>query len=159
MAWTTPANMAVGDLVSAACYNQTNVANAQYLKGQAGSVSIEDAVSITGCLLLSGSILSLPGAGDAFNISTRSSSTRITFNGACATSGSGAYIEVQGADYGGAACGGLFYAEAKYFRFQPFGGATCGGVFINESSNNKMTTGLTINQGTADDEILALKSS
>ena len=34
-----------------------------------------------------------------------------------------------------------------------------GGVFINDTANDKMTTGLTINQGAADDEILALKSS
>ncbi len=33
------------------------------------------------------------------------------------------------------------------------------GVYINETSNAKMTTGLTINQGAADDEIFALKSS
>jgi len=32
-------------------------------------------------------------------------------------------------------------------------------VFINETANTRMTTGLTINQGAADDEILALKSS
>lgn len=32
-------------------------------------------------------------------------------------------------------------------------------VFINDSANAKMTKGLTINQGAADDEILALKSS
>lgn len=32
-------------------------------------------------------------------------------------------------------------------------------VFINETANAKMTIGLTINQGTNDDEILALKSS
>ena len=34
-----------------------------------------------------------------------------------------------------------------------------GKVYIKESSNASMTTGLTINQGTASDEILALKSS
>ncbi len=33
-----------------------------------------------------------------------------------------------------------------------------GAIFINESVNTNMTTGLTINQGTSDDEILALKS-
>jgi len=40
-------------------------------------------------------------------------------------------------------------------------GATvhAGGMFINDSTNGNMTTGLTINQGAADDEILALKSS
>ena len=40
--------------------------------------------------------------------------------------------------------------------FQPhFGNVT----YINESSNANMTTGLTVNQGVADDEIIALKSS
>lgn len=34
-----------------------------------------------------------------------------------------------------------------------------GSFFINETANTKMTIGLTINQGAADDEILALKSS
>jgi len=34
-----------------------------------------------------------------------------------------------------------------------------GSLFINETANAKMTTGLTINQGAADDEIIALKSS
>lgn len=37
--------------------------------------------------------------------------------------------------------------------------STAGLMFINESANANMTTGLTINQGAADDEILALKSS
>lgn len=32
-------------------------------------------------------------------------------------------------------------------------------LYVNETANAKMTTGLTINQGAADDEILALKSS
>jgi len=34
-----------------------------------------------------------------------------------------------------------------------------GGVYINDTANAKMTTGLTINQGANDDEILTLKSS
>ena len=34
-----------------------------------------------------------------------------------------------------------------------------GGVYIGDTSNIRLTQGLTINQGTADDEILALKSS
>ena len=36
---------------------------------------------------------------------------------------------------------------------------SAGGVFIGDSSNNGMTTGLTINQGVNDDKIFALKSS
>lgn len=32
-------------------------------------------------------------------------------------------------------------------------------IYVNETANTKMTTGLTINQGAADDEIFALKSS
>lgn len=36
---------------------------------------------------------------------------------------------------------------------------TSKGLFIGDSVNTKMTRGITINQGTADDEILALKSS
>jgi len=36
---------------------------------------------------------------------------------------------------------------------------SAGGVFINETANGNMTTGLTINQGAADNQILALKSS
>src|SRR3990167_2936372 len=40
-----------------------------------------------------------------------------------------------------------------------FAGDAAANVFIRDTSNANMTTGLTINQGAADDEILALKSS
>ena len=40
-----------------------------------------------------------------------------------------------------------------------FSGDGAGIVFIGDTANAQMTTGLTINQGTADNEILALKSS
>jgi len=56
-----------------------------------------------------------------------------------ARSGSGLYLVDDGDN-------GLFIADG-------------GNVFLGDTSNAKMTKGLTINQGAADDEILALKSS
>jgi len=45
MAWVTPSNRSTGDIVTAAIWNQDAVYNPQYLKGQAGAVTIEDEVA------------------------------------------------------------------------------------------------------------------
>jgi len=71
-----------------------------------------------------------------------------------------------GTDIGitGAGTFGIFQRESLPVRID-IGGATKvqiasgGSVFIGDTENANMTTGLTINQGGADDEILAFKSS
>jgi hypothetical protein len=57
-------------------------------------------------------------------------------------------------------CGHVFYTRnATADNVLSFAITPLGKCFINDTLNAKMTTGLTINQGGADDEILAFKSS
>jgi len=86
-----------------------------------------------------------------------------------ADSGATTPLMIRGAYLVSAASRGMHFkagSATSDFTFQDSSGTVLlgidvsnGKVFINDDTNVNMTTGLTINQGTADDHIFALKSS
>src|SRR3989304_3025942 len=64
-----------------------------------------------------------------------------------------------GARQGVGANGGFLVANSAVTNGLQWSDTFAGPIFLNDTANASMTTGLTLNQGAADDEILAFKSS
>lgn len=64
MAWVTPPVRVTGTIITASHWNQDVVSNTQYLKGQAGTVSLESSLQVTGVVTVTQQSVSpsAPGA-------------------------------------------------------------------------------------------------
>lgn len=175
MAWTAPRTWTIGELVTKTILDTHVRDNFLYLKGNAGDVTIEDDViiqqstnidafiqfktnstirgyigwdSVDGLLLDVGTstfgnnmraLSATPGTnGDTYLTANRTVGFRINND----DSTDGVLVIETGA------------GPSEVYRF-----THAGMFFVKDTSNANMTQGITINQGGADNEILALKSS
>lgn len=157
MAWTNPRTWTASEVVTAAIMNTHVRDNLSYLKD---SPTFDGDPTITGCTTFSSCAVLDTGRD------IKLTSGKITIDGA--NGGWSTFYGFSGsnnaASFGGFGALGSGSSLSYYYIGQSFDAAgivvtpACL-VLINDTSNANMTTGLTINQGAADDAILAFKSS
>ena len=162
MAWVTPVDFTTGCLITAASWNQNVHANTKYLKGQAGTVTIEDRLDNQSQTLLIGVLRSsCATAGDFLSrLDLESGSAGAPANAFSRYGG----IYTQTTTNGSPVIWGLTTASGIGIGFAINGACkvlidTGGAVLIGDNTNANVTIGLTINQGVAGDEIFSLKSA
>lgn len=82
MAWVTPTSRAVGYVITAANWNQDVVDNAAYLKGQAGTVAIENAITVASGLTVTAGGATITAGGLTVTAGTTSLAGPLTASGA-----------------------------------------------------------------------------
>lgn len=110
MGWSTPVTRTTGELITAAIWNQDVVANAKYLKGQAGLVKNEDALGLAvqlitgpGTVTATRSIVAVNTAGGATTVTLPTSwvtdgALVLVKDGGGAAGTNAITIETQGAE-------------------------------------------------------------
>jgi hypothetical protein len=114
--------------------------NLNYLKGNAGTVAFGDSITVTG-LVVASEAFRFTGDGSTGQYAISGGDTFLDYNG---------HISFRAIDDG--TNGALTLTNSRTVQIAK-------STFINDTANANMTLGLTINQGAADDEALALKSS
>src|SRR3990167_3721726 len=147
MAYVTNTTLVTGCVVTAAHWN-VGVNNDEYLKGRSGSVLIED--GLEALKTISSACGINVGAASGAGVGTIRLYDTVSLYGEIVGHDSVAYRALRL----NAASMTLFISGASKINFD-----TAGAMLIGDTSNAKMTVGLTINQGANTDEAFAIKSS
>ena len=142
MAWTTPRTWVTAELVTAAIMNTHVRDDLAYLHGDASTIDLANSLSVKDYFRVTNS-----GGGQKFLIGNQDSSGA---NNPCIIGGSNGVLQFGSGD-SWTTSGGTFTVWMSL--------TDAGLLAVNDTSNANMTVGLTLNQGAADDEILAFKSS